>query len=120
MSETENTAPEAEELRGAEKKKKEAFHQVAEALIHDFAFARPDIEFPNEKKKIRVRALRPPPFRLPDARRLTEGGTVEPWQVHGRRPPGRAPYADGGENLTLMARELDAIFAKIAKEAVAP
>ncbi len=31
-----------------------------------------------------------------------------------------APYADGGEKLTAMARELDAIFAKIAKEATAP
>ncbi len=31
-----------------------------------------------------------------------------------------APYADGGGKLTEMARELDAIFAKIAKEATAP
>ena len=31
-----------------------------------------------------------------------------------------APYADGGEKLTAMARELNAIFAKIAKEATAP
>ena len=31
-----------------------------------------------------------------------------------------APYADGGEKLTRMARELDAIFAKIAKQATAP
>ncbi|MCH9051539.1 MAG: DUF302 domain-containing protein [Proteobacteria bacterium] len=31
-----------------------------------------------------------------------------------------APYADGGEKLTRMARELDAIFAKIAKQAAAP
>ncbi len=31
-----------------------------------------------------------------------------------------APYSDGGEKLTEMARELDAIFAKIAKEATAP
>ena len=31
-----------------------------------------------------------------------------------------APYKDGGEALTAMARELDAIFAKIAKEATAP
>ncbi len=30
-----------------------------------------------------------------------------------------APYSDGGEKLTEMARELDAIFAKIAKEATA-
>ena len=31
-----------------------------------------------------------------------------------------APYADGGAKLTAMARELDAIFAKIAREATAP
>ena len=31
-----------------------------------------------------------------------------------------APYADGGEKLTAMARELNAIFAKIAMEATAP
>jgi uncharacterized protein (DUF302 family) len=31
-----------------------------------------------------------------------------------------APYAAGGEQLTAMARELDAIFAKIAKQATAP
>ena len=31
-----------------------------------------------------------------------------------------APYADGGEKLMRMARELDAIFAKIAKQAAAP
>ena len=31
-----------------------------------------------------------------------------------------APYADGGEMLKAMAKELDAIFAKIAREAVAP
>ena len=31
-----------------------------------------------------------------------------------------APYADGGKKLKAMARELDAIFAKIAKEATAP
>ena len=31
-----------------------------------------------------------------------------------------APYADGGEKLTRMARELDAIVAKIAKQATAP
>ena len=31
-----------------------------------------------------------------------------------------APYADGGEKLTAIARELNAIFAKIAKEATAP
>ncbi len=31
-----------------------------------------------------------------------------------------APYADGGEKLTKMAEELDAIFAKIAKQATAP
>ncbi len=31
-----------------------------------------------------------------------------------------APYADGGKKLTQMARELDAIFAKIAKQATAP
>jgi len=31
-----------------------------------------------------------------------------------------APYKDGGEKLTAMARELDAIFTKIAKEATAP
>ena len=31
-----------------------------------------------------------------------------------------APYKDGGEALTAMARELDAIFAKIVKEATAP
>ena len=31
-----------------------------------------------------------------------------------------APYADGGEKLKTMAKELDAIFAKIAQEAVAP
>ena len=31
-----------------------------------------------------------------------------------------APYADGGEKLTAMARELDTIFAKIAKQATAP
>ena len=57
MSETEKTIKETaetgDELRGAEKK--EAFHAAAEALIHSFGFARPDIEFPNEKKKIHVR-----------------------------------------------------------------
>jgi len=31
-----------------------------------------------------------------------------------------APYADGGQDLAAMARELDAIFAKIAKQASAP
>jgi len=31
-----------------------------------------------------------------------------------------APYVDGGEKLTAMARELNAIFAKIAKEATTP
>jgi uncharacterized protein (DUF302 family) len=31
-----------------------------------------------------------------------------------------APYTDGGEKLKTMARELDAIFAKIAKQAAAP
>ncbi len=31
-----------------------------------------------------------------------------------------APYADGGKKLAAMARELDAIFAKIAKQAAAP
>ena len=31
-----------------------------------------------------------------------------------------APYADGGEKLTAMARELNAIFAKVAQEATAP
>lgn len=31
-----------------------------------------------------------------------------------------APYSDGGEALKTMARELDAIFAKIAAEAAAP
>ncbi len=30
------------------------------------------------------------------------------------------PYKDGGKKLVTMARELDAIFAKIAKEATAP
>ncbi len=30
------------------------------------------------------------------------------------------PYADGGEKLRKLARELDAIFAKIAKQAAAP
>ncbi len=40
-------------LRGAAKK--EAFHQAAEAGVRSFAFARPGIDFPNEKKKIHVR-----------------------------------------------------------------
>ena len=31
-----------------------------------------------------------------------------------------APYTDGGDALRAMARELDAIFAKIAAEAAAP
>ena len=31
-----------------------------------------------------------------------------------------APYADGGEKLAAMARELDTIFAAIAKQATAP
>ena len=31
-----------------------------------------------------------------------------------------APYKDGGKKLAAMARELDAIFAKIAKQAAAP
>jgi mannose-6-phosphate isomerase-like protein (cupin superfamily) len=53
MSETDNQADSGEDLRGAEKK--EAFHQVAESLIHNFAFSVPDIEFPNEKKKIHVK-----------------------------------------------------------------
>ena len=41
------------ELRGAEKK--EAFFQAAEALIQSFAFDAPNIEFPNEKKKVHVK-----------------------------------------------------------------
>ena len=53
MSETEKPAETGEDLRGAEKK--EAFHLAAEALIHNFAFTRPDIEFPNQKKKIHVK-----------------------------------------------------------------
>ena len=40
-------------LRGVAKK--EAFHRAAEAAIHSFAFRRPDLEFPKEKKKIHVR-----------------------------------------------------------------
>ncbi len=40
-------------LKGAAKK--EAFHRAAEQAIHDFKFARPDIDFPSEKKKIHVR-----------------------------------------------------------------
>ena len=31
-----------------------------------------------------------------------------------------APYTDGGEKLAALARELDAIFAKIAADATAP
>jgi uncharacterized protein (DUF302 family) len=31
-----------------------------------------------------------------------------------------APYEDGGEKLKTLAKELDAIFAKIAQAAVAP
>lgn len=53
MSETEKPAETGEDLRGAEKK--EAFHLAAEALIHNFAFTRPDIEFPKQKKKIHVK-----------------------------------------------------------------
>jgi mannose-6-phosphate isomerase-like protein (cupin superfamily) len=53
MSETEQSSDAGEELRGAGKK--EAFHQAAEALIHNFAFTDPNIEFPNEKKKIHVK-----------------------------------------------------------------
>lgn len=41
------------DLRGAEKK--EAFFQAAEALIESFSFDAPDIEFPNEKKKVHVK-----------------------------------------------------------------
>jgi mannose-6-phosphate isomerase-like protein (cupin superfamily) len=53
MAETDKTAEPGDELRGAAKK--EAFHAAAESLIHSFAFAAPDIEFPNEKQKIHVR-----------------------------------------------------------------
>ncbi len=53
MSETGDQAQTGQEVRGAAKK--EAFHQAAEALIHNFSFTRPDIEFPNEKKKIHVK-----------------------------------------------------------------
>ncbi len=31
-----------------------------------------------------------------------------------------APYSDGGEELKALAKELDALFAKIAREAAAP
>ncbi len=53
MSEIVKSAECEDELHGAAKK--EAFHQAAEALIHNFSFAAPDIDFPNEKKKIHVK-----------------------------------------------------------------
>lgn len=53
MPETENTARAGNAPRGAAKK--EAFHQAAESGIHTFAFARPNIEFPTEKKKIHIK-----------------------------------------------------------------
>ncbi|HSR54877.1 MAG TPA: hypothetical protein VLN73_01460 [Alphaproteobacteria bacterium] len=53
MSESDTQAKGGGELRGAEKK--EAFHQAAESLIHSFAFDAPNIDFPNEKKKIHVK-----------------------------------------------------------------
>lgn len=53
MTDTDREAEGGGAPRGAEKK--EAFFQAAEAMIESFAFDAPNIDFPNEKKKVHVK-----------------------------------------------------------------